>query len=91
MSVYIVPSVNTIAVVGVWAGRLKRFLRLLISICSIYMLEQIRPPESLHNHLFPTRNRLGMGKAGVTAFFVSHELFLYISTLILTLFDFVWV
>ena len=43
------------------------------------------------NDLFPSGNRFGIEKAGVTAFFVSHELFLYISNLILTVFDFAWV
>ena len=56
-----------------------------------HKLEQIKPPKSLQNHFFPSGNRFGMEKEGVTAFFVSHELFLYISNLILTVFDFAWV
>ena len=62
-----------------------------ISLIYQHMLEQIRPPKPLQNHLVPSGNHFCMEQARVTAFLVSHELFLYISNLILTLFDFVWV
>ena len=55
------------------------------------MLEQIKPTKSLQNHLVPSKIRFGTEQARVTAFFVRHELFQYISTVILTLFDFAWV